>query len=313
MSNARFLAVPVHAPREDRRRDLQRLADLLADVAGRDDGPDRVVRDLHVHAHRAADAPDEVLDRDVLLVGDQVGLPVALAGRHHQQAGVDQVVDVKRVVERAAAAEHREPARGDAPVDQVETLGVAGAVDRRGPAHHRREAAAPELGDHRLGLVLGLLVVVGGMHGRLLVRRGPLDVAVHAAGAAVDELAHAGGDRGLQRVARALDVDLPVVPLRDVHLAEGGREVVDELDALHHAVEQRPVGHRPDDDLRAPVAELLRLEPLLVVEGDHLVLLVEQPPHQGLAHEARPARDQHPHPPPSPAAPAPGAPIPRIL
>ena len=52
----------------------------------------------------------EVLDGQVFLVGDQVGLPGALARLHGEHERVHEIVDVQRVVEHLAAAKHRKPA-----------------------------------------------------------------------------------------------------------------------------------------------------------------------------------------------------------
>jgi hypothetical protein len=116
-----------------RRRDAERFAQLLADVARHDQRRQRIVRNVHVDADRGCDCFDELLDLDVALVGDEISLAVADVGAHRRHEGVDEVVDVERVIERLAVAEHRERAARDALEDHEEPLRVAGAVDRGGP------------------------------------------------------------------------------------------------------------------------------------------------------------------------------------
>ncbi len=146
---------------------------------------------LTVDAERCGDGFDELLDLDVVLVGDQIRLAVADVERHGGDEGVDEVVDVERVIERLAVAEHRKHAARDAPEDHEEPLGIAGPVDGRRPQDRRAQPAPIPLAHERLRFVLRLLVVVGGLDRRVLVGRRIVDVAVHAAGAAVDDLLHA--------------------------------------------------------------------------------------------------------------------------
>src|SRR5436190_1779350 len=92
----------------------------------------------------------------LLLVPDRRA-PVAHAGLLHEQERIDQVVDVERMVERAAVAEHRERAGLRALEDHEEALGIAGPVDRRRAQDHRGQAALVVLEHEGLGLVLGAL------------------------------------------------------------------------------------------------------------------------------------------------------------
>ena len=73
---------------------------------------------LTVDAERGGDGFDELLDLDVVLVGDQIRLAVADVGPHGRDERVDEVVDVERVIERLAVAEHRKDAARDAPVSE---------------------------------------------------------------------------------------------------------------------------------------------------------------------------------------------------
>ena len=109
----------------------------------------------------------------------------------------------------------------------------------------------------------------------LLAGRRVSDVAVDAAGAAVDELADAGGLRLLQADARAPDVNVPVIALGDIELPEGGGQMKHDLRTRHASAHRGQVGNRTDDDLGPPGAQLRGLKPLLVVEGHHLVTVVE--------------------------------------
>src|SRR4029079_8709227 len=115
------------------------------------------------------------------------------------------------------------------------------------------------------------------------------------AGAAVAELADPLLESLVQDVAGALDVDLPVVGVRHVHLAERGGQMVHHLDPLHGPADHRRVGDAAEDDPRPPIPQLSRLQPFLIVQGHHLVPKVEQAPHQRLAGEARTPGDQNSH------------------
>ncbi len=99
----------------------------------------------------------------------------------------------------------------------------------------------------------------------------------------------------LQADARAVHVDVVVVALGHVQFAEGRRQVLDDFHALHAAPHAFPVDDGADDDFGAPLAQLLGLQAFLVVEGDDLMAVVQQTPHQRLAGEARSARDQNLH------------------
>src|SRR5690606_16463067 len=71
------LPEPVHPAREDRRRYAERLARFLDDVPGDDQGQDRVMRHLHVDADRLADPLHELVQREILLVADDISLASA--------------------------------------------------------------------------------------------------------------------------------------------------------------------------------------------------------------------------------------------
>ena len=230
-----------------------------------------------------------------MLVRDEVGPAVAHAGHEAQHEGIDQVVDVQRMVERPAVAEHGEGAARHALEDHEEALGVAGTVDRRGPQDHRLHPAAGELRHERLGLVLGALVVVGRLDRRVFVGGRVLHVAVHAAGAAIDELPNAGLEGGLQHDAGALDVDLVVEGVGHVELAKSRREMEHELDPSHALLHHLTVGHRPEDDLGAHRPQGIALESVLVVQGHDLVPRRAKAPDQRRAGEARTSGDQNPH------------------
>ena len=68
-----------------------------------------------------------------------------------------------------------------------------------------------------------------------------------------------------------------------------------DLDPRHGAADNLFVGDAAEDHLGAPLPQLLRLQPFLVVEGHHLVPHVEQAPDERLAREARTPGDQNPH------------------
>jgi len=199
------------------------------------------------------------------------------------------------MVEGPAAAEHREGPGGDAAEDHLEAFGISRAVDGRGPEDDRVQAPPVVLEHDRLRLVLGALVVIRRTDRRVLTAGRVVDVAVDAAGAAVDELPDARRLRGLQHVPGAPDVHVFIVAIRDVQLAERGREVLDDLDALDALPHDVPVGHAADHDPRTPVAQLLGSESLLVIEGDDLMAEVEQAADESLAGEARASRDENLH------------------
>ena len=156
------------------------------------------MRDRDRDAQCGSDSFDELLDLDVVLVGDQVGLAVADLGRHGRDECVDEVVDVERVVQRPAVAEHRKDAARDALEDHEEPLGVAGAVDGGRPQDRRAQAGGGSTRAKRTARPrTSLLVVVGRLDRRVLVGGRIVDVAMHAAGAAVDDFLDAGASGGV--------------------------------------------------------------------------------------------------------------------
>ena len=229
------LAEPVNPAREDGRIDAEGFAELLAHVPGDDQGPDGQRGDRHVDAHGLAHLGYQGANGDVLAIGDQVRLARALALLHGEHEGIHEVVDVHRVVVRLAASEHDEPTASGALVNHHEALGVAGAVDRGGTEDRVLHAAIAVLVDDLFALILRELVVVGGRDRRRLVARRVFDVPVHALGGAVDELARAGGDRGLGHHPGPLDVDVVVQGVGGARLPERGGEMLDDLSALASA------------------------------------------------------------------------------
>ena len=123
-------------------------------------------------------------------VGDEIGLAVALARGHGQKKDVDQVVDVEGVVQGLPAPEHGKGPGRDALEDHEEPLRVSGAVNGGRPQHDRGHPLGVIPLHQGFGLVFGPLVVIRRFDGGGLVRRRPVDVAVNAAGAAIDELFH---------------------------------------------------------------------------------------------------------------------------
>ena len=242
-----------------RRRDAQVAVDLVADLLdrgqGHDPGADRVGHRLgqvlvHAHGHL----------RRVGRAGEGVQGP---AGGH--RVGVDQVEGVARQVlvgqvadvvhglghevhrhDRrlpALGAGQREP-RGQRAAQLLEQVEhVVRAVDlvhdaRLGVAHDHARAVDQRLRldvapDHRLGLVLGPVVVVGQL--LVLVEHVLLEHALVGAGhgdrADVVEAADVVGVGELDHVAGALDVGLLGRVLVGLHVVDGGQveQVVDLL------------------------------------------------------------------------------------
>jgi hypothetical protein len=120
-------------------------------------------------------------------------------------------------------------------------------------------------------------------------------VAMYAAGAAIHELAYALPQGRLGDDARALYVDLGVFAIRQVHLAECRRHVVDDVHALHATGDRGGISDGPDHDFRAEAAELTGLVSLLVVEDDDAPAFAEEPSHECATGHARPAGHQGLH------------------
>ena len=194
-----------------------------------------------------------------------------------------------------AVAEHREPSLGGLAIDHVEALGIARPVDGGGAQYRRIEPPLRKVEHDGLGQIFGLLIVIRRLYRRSLGGRRIFDVAVHPAGAAIDQFAHFGGERLLQHDARSLDVDLVVVAAGNVEFAERGRQMLHDFDALHAAAHDGAIGHGADDDLGAPAAQLVRLVAFLVVEPDHLMAVVEQSLDERLAGEPRCTGNQNFH------------------
>ena len=169
---------------------------------------------------------DELAEDDRLAVGDEVGL----AGRAplgRQQQALDDVVDVGRVGDVAAAADPGPFARLDRLHHLRQQRRVALAPDEAGPHDDGLEALAARVADRLLGLRLGRRVGrrrVGSQRRRLVDPDQRLAGHQRRLGAAVDEAPHPRLGAGGEHVARALDVAaLEVLPRRPTRRAWAAR------------------------------------------------------------------------------------------
>jgi hypothetical protein len=95
-----------------------------------------------------------------------------------------------------------------------------------------------------------------------------IDIAMHAAGAAINEAPDPGLDRGVGHGAHPPHVDFIIEGVRHVHLAEGRRQMVDGVHPGHRPLDNGGVRHGPDDHLSARLAQLAGLQAFLVVQGN---------------------------------------------
>ena len=151
--------------------------------------------------------------------------------------------------------------------------------------------------DDRLGLVLGLLVVVR-RAGSARPRRpaGAPRCRARRRCCSRSNFRTRWSARRLEHDARAADVDVPVVLLGHVHLAERGGQVVRRPPRpACSAARRRGRSTEPMTTSAPQSRSSCGLEPFLVVQGDDLVAVVQQPPDQRLAREPRAAGDEYPH------------------
>jgi hypothetical protein len=289
------LPEPVGSPPEERRLDSERHEHRLAEGGG---GPERregKVDDLRGLPEAPGDRGDQLVQRHVAIVADQVRLADRLRMLRRQLECVDQVVDVAGVIEGLAVPEHEEPAALDRAIEHEEPARVSGAVDPHRADHRGLEPPSSDLPERELPLVLGLLVVVLGSDRRALVAGRPGDVPVNALRRAVHEPPHLVAEARLGHVARALAVDLPVLALGQVDLPEGGGEVEDDVGPGDEPVDEGGVGHAPQRDLRAELPELVVEEPGGRVEDPYLIPPREETPDEVATGEAGAAGDKRAH------------------
>ena len=141
----------------------------LAEGGGRPQRRERQVDDPHRLTEARRHPAHQLVERHVPVVADQVRLAHGLRVLRGQLERVDEVVDVAGMVEGLAVAEHQEAAALDGAEEHQEAAGVARPVDAHRADHARLEAAAGNLPERLLALVLRLLVVVLGRDRRVLV------------------------------------------------------------------------------------------------------------------------------------------------
>ena len=139
---------------------------------------------------------------------------------------------------------------------------------------------------HLLALELRELVVVLGLDRAAFVAGRVFHVAVHALGAAVDNLSDPGRPGGIEQVAHGVHVGFPVNALWQVHAPECGGQVEDDLSALHEPGVQAAIGHASQRDPRPVLHKVVVCDVLLVVEHGHLVPTREQAVDEMAAGEA---------------------------
>jgi hypothetical protein len=144
-------------------------------------------------------------------------------------------------------------------------------------------------------LVLGPLVVVGRLDGRLLAGGRVVDIAVNAAGAAINKAADLGLDGRFGHRAHAPHVHVVIERVRHVHLAESGGQVINRVHASHGAGHDGGVGHGADDHLGAGLAQLAGPQAFLVIEGNDGVPFLQEPEAEGLARKSGSPGDQTLH------------------
>ena len=134
-----------------------------------------------------------------------------------------------------------ESSAGDA-AKQLQQPPVARPVDAGRPRDHDFDARARRrLAGDALPFELRLLVDVAGLERRVFVRRGMLDVAVHADGAAVHHAARAAARGGLDHGADGVRIDHTVGIAAETRLPVDRRDVVDDVHAGSSAMNGRGV------------------------------------------------------------------------
>ena len=124
------------------------------------------------------------------------------------------------------------------------------------------------------GLVLGLLIVVGGGNRRVFVGRGIFDIAMHPAGAAVNESLYPGRNGSIENYLGAADVNLVIISVGHIELAKGSSEMVHNVNARHRFFDHRGIRDAADNDLDAPIANFAGFDPFFVIQCNNVMPIV---------------------------------------
>ena len=140
------------------------------------------MREIHAQKEQIGESVARNVEQAASLVNTGIGRAWRLVEKAH-------------FTEHLATPEHRKTSAGDA-AKHLQEARIARTVDANRPRDHDVEAAgAAVVRGEQLRVELGALIDVPGRERRVLVCRRRLDVAVDAAGAAVDDTPDAGGAR----------------------------------------------------------------------------------------------------------------------
>src|SRR4051794_28547087 len=124
-----ILPVPVHPAGEDGRGDPKWLAQLFDDMADGDHREHWIVRNPNRHIECSGHGCDDILDRIVLVVGDEIFPAPTHTLWQAQHQRVHQIVDIEGMVESAPAPEHGERPAGNPLEDHEKSFRVTRTID----------------------------------------------------------------------------------------------------------------------------------------------------------------------------------------
>ncbi len=182
-------------------------------------------------------------------------------GRHFpaQPESLDEVVDVRQMIEDVSGPEHDKTPPRHAP-EELEQAAIAGAVDARRTRNcHGQPGTGGRLSRHALPFDFRLLVNVARLKGCVFGGRGMLDIAMHADRTAVHDAAGARFGRRLDDIADRRGVHRAIRRRWKPCLPIDGGDVIDDLDSSDSPRERGTVLERADRRFDACRFELSRL------------------------------------------------------
>jgi hypothetical protein len=227
------------------------------------------------HVQSGGHVLNEFVQGIIVLIGNEIGLPLNYFLRGGQFEGIDQVINIDRMVEGLAIAKHQE----DTPLHQAEedqeSPWITRTVDGGWTKGYGVESFLDIVPHDPLPFILRQLVVILRRDGGLLVSRGILYVTVDALGTAIDESADLKPVSGIREISGPLHIYIPIVLVRDVQLPKRGSEVIHHLTFLCHGIHERPICDACQFDFGSPRLELVVEKALLVIHHEDFVPLIQ--------------------------------------
>ncbi|GBE46076.1 hypothetical protein BMS3Bbin11_01171 [bacterium BMS3Bbin11] len=148
---------------------------------------------------------------------------------------------------------------------------------------------------HRLGGILGLLVIVCCINGCIFICRWVFNISVHTTGATVNEFTHALFLSCFQNITGTTHIDFVVIAIRYIEFPECRSQMLDHIDPLHAFFNHFLIRHTANNHFGPHIAELIGCQPFLIIKRYDFMSLINQASDQCLASKTCSSSNQYFH------------------